>query len=196
MSQPQEAICAKLAWLTERWKKSNNSASVQTWAGTEGWKHSSAMELIFYKWLVSTPVLPGSLICRGICMISLNPAVFWEALKHRLKIGTYFSVVKVFILVNNWWTSLGCCSWTGSSWELSFQCAFTEIADTEENWVLLIWAHFLEESASVGGRYPLHVGLFNTSDSGAFQKKNHYISVAMVYPREYLLFIMVDVIFL
>lgn len=27
-------------------------------------------------------------------------------------------------------------------------------------------------------------------------KKNHYISVAMVYPREYMLFYMVDVIFL
>lgn len=35
-------------------------------------------------------------------MISLNLALFWEALKHRLKIGTYFTVVKVFILVNNW----------------------------------------------------------------------------------------------
>lgn len=29
-------------------------------------------------------------------MISLNLALFWEALKHRLKIGTYFTVVNVY----------------------------------------------------------------------------------------------------
>lgn len=29
-----------------------------------------------------------------------------------------------------------------------------------------------------------------------FKTTNHYISVAMVYPREYVLFFMVDVIFL
>lgn len=29
-----------------------------------------------------------------------------------------------------------------------------------------------------------------------FKKNNHYTSVAMVYPREYMLFFMVDVIFL
>jgi len=55
----------------------------------------------FYKRLFLTPLLSGSLICRGICVISLNPALFWKALKQRLKIGTYLNPIKVFVKAND-----------------------------------------------------------------------------------------------
>lgn len=34
-------------------------------------------------------------------MISLNPALFWKALKCRLKIGIYLNPIKVLIKMNN-----------------------------------------------------------------------------------------------
>lgn len=78
--QRQEAARAKLAWLKKSGKNPNNSASVQPSAGAE-----QGNRLLGGRIAGWTPRLAAGLICRGISVISLGPALFRKARKHRLK---------------------------------------------------------------------------------------------------------------